>query len=249
MVGENNFSLFISYIILMKFFSLKTVFIVILFCGLVLFCWKFFLSKYFVDTIYEDPVHSSQSVYEEIESGPEWSHSWEVSRRYDIEEQIWFAKIQGFSHMYRFQKFGIFLQLQDPYDFLFFEKEPENPFIYSMYSWSYTIRKQWSSFVVQKFEKNKKSEFIIDLLEKYHRFTWCLFEKFVYQDWFSPLLKSIASYQTYHLFSLDWSACDMFGNTSVFFVYIPKHPNYYYKLSWQDACAPTCWIPYSFEIL
>jgi len=195
---------------------------------------------------YEKPVYESEIVYAEVISDPEWSHLWEVSRRFDEDTQQRFAKIKWYSHYFAFWDFGVKIWVEDAYSDDFTSKNPE--LFRRYFSDDYDVLYNVWGFYVQKFEKNINQDFDIDYLQYHNGFTWCFFDLYDYgsHDW--DFLKMQWKYMVYKLGSLNWIVCDLNWNNVVYFVYKPDN-NYYYKLSWQDWCAPSCGIPTYFEIL
>lgn len=195
---------------------------------------------------YEKPIYKFDVVYGEVLSDPEWTHLWEVSRRFDEENQQWFAKIQGYAHYFTFLDFGVEIWTNNPYDEDFVTKNPE---IFRRYSsGNYDVLYTMWDFYVQRFEKERNQKFDSVFLNKNHAVSWCIITTYSSPSW-NPL--NIP--KNYILYSLDFTQerefCDFSTNNVVYFVYNPQRPKYYYKLSWGDGCAPSCGIPASFKIL
>jgi hypothetical protein len=190
-------------------------------------------------------LHSYQEEYAEIISSPEWTHTGEISRHYDKEQELRFAKIKGFRHQYIFSELGIRITINDPYDEMFVNQDAKNAFIQTQN----TIKKQWWKFVLEKFIKNSFSTIEQELATKNKQFSWCILEKYKYQEEDNELLHSLRSYTTYSLLSIDWRACDDFGNNAIYYIMHPNNTQIYYKIARQDWCAPSCGIPSTIEIL
>jgi hypothetical protein len=112
-------------------------------------------------------LHSYQEEYAGIISSPEWTHTGEISRHYDKEQELRFAKIKGFRHQYIFSEFGIRITTNDPYDQDFTKKDAQNSFIQN----KDTIKRQSSSFILQKFTKDRVSTIDQELVSKNQQFS------------------------------------------------------------------------------
>lgn len=165
--------------------------------------------------------------------------TWEYDSKL-VEDGEWKeSKVKWYKHVYTFEDLGIIVSIDDPWIDFFYQKTPQP--IYKRYN-NLVYQVDQPSAYIERFEK-KKSELFVDVLKKNHLNSWCYLslQDISKKNFFSKMLNNWLVYSVeytpdgYCILDEQYPA-----NTVVAFVLPYNNADHYFKVSFQDWCAPTC---------